>query len=334
MELEQIISFWNLPSDTRVLHRIDKGVLSVNYAIGTNNQRWFLKRYRYGAKEEAKIREVHQVKRHFAEHGIPVVMPLEGRNATTYLFTDGAWYALFPFIDARQIERTDLTPASLASAGLLLAKIHRISREDPLVVEDVAKDWGLADLERKAQEVLDVLASKPRAEWDDFDRKSDEIIRIKLDLARKNTLTFTDLGLAKDTLCHGDYQEANMFFNDRDEVAWLFDWEKTDMEPRVYEVLRAIDLMCINGNLEPASIAKAQIFLRAYHEDFPLTRDELAAGLKGRYIRGIHSIWTIRQHYITKDNRSDKFLETEYRNIYHLAEREAILEPALLSVIN
>ena len=329
MEIDAIVEHWQLPSDTQVISEVTKGVLSTNFIIGTSKQRWFLKRYRFD--DGAKIKEIHGVKRHFSSHGIPVIMPLEGRDESTAFHADDGWYSLFPFIDGRQPERELLTPTALTSAAQLLAKIHLLSKTSPFVVQDIAKDWdGPATLE-KAEEILAIINAKPKK--DDFDLKSEAILKVKMELVRKNTVSFAELGLSKDTLCHGDYQEANMFFDEDDRVSWLFDWEKADMEPRTYEVLRAMELMCMNGNFTQRHIDNAKHFVRSYHEAYPLNHEELAAGLTGRRIRGIHSIWTMQQHYIVKNNRSDRFLEAEYKNIAHIADRARIFEPEILAAV-
>jgi hypothetical protein len=82
------------------INKVDKGFLTENHILFDSTNKYFLKRYRFDKKE--KIEEIHNAKKYFAQGGIPVILPIIHKEGNTFLFFDGAYFALFPFVDGLQ----------------------------------------------------------------------------------------------------------------------------------------------------------------------------------------------------------------------------------------
>lgn len=304
--LSEIIVEYGLPEDSKLLSVVEQGVLSRNWIIGNEKSRYFLKRYRKFTEE--RVREIHATMEYFSNHGIPIIMPLKRKNGSDYWRdNDGNSYALFPYVAGKQFERRNIPDDAIVVMAETLAKIHRLSLTNPMVITDVVGDWDDEDFLERAEKILNIISSKQ--ERNHFDELVKRKINQQITLVNKYDLRFSDLSLKKDTLCHGDYQDGNIFFAPDNTVESVFDFEKCDMEPRIYEVLRAIDLTIIGGEYSTERLEKAKIFLRTYDRSYPLVKQEIIDGCLARYIKQTHDTWIEEEYYLRGNERPMIYLK-------------------------
>lgn len=301
----------------RFVSKITEGYLSNNFILESRGKKFFLKQYRYDDLE--KIREIHQVKFFFAKGGIPVILPLSSA-ANEYIFEFGKkYYSLFPFIAGRIIRRINRSERAFASAGEMLARIHLLSKDGhPDILHSYFNLWDKDEFFKELAEIKGKITSLEPAT--DFDKLAHQAMSYKAELVEKSTISFEDLGLRRDHIIHGDYHGNNIFYDDSDNVQWVFDIEKANIAPRSFEIARCVDFMCFANSFEEENFVDANCFLAAYSAVYPIERKELGAGFTAFYLKGIHSLWVEREHYLDKNFRVDHFLESDIEKTRYYTE--------------
>lgn len=306
--LEKIRKLYGVAEKAELFEKVKDGYMSQNFILQNDGTKLFLKQYRFDNLE--KIKEIHRAKFFFASGNIPVILPIQD-NEGDYIFDHaGKFYSLFPFVEGKIIRRADRSQKAFESAGQMLAKIHTLSKNGhPDIVHDQTKGWKKESFLPEAQEIkqkIETILVKT-----DFDKLALDTLQFKIKLVTENSLRYEELNLHNDHIIHGDYHGQNIFYDESDEVKYVFDIEKTTVSPRVLEIVRSMDFMCFSNNYESENFEDANIYLAAYNKIYPITKDELERGIKAYYIKKAHSLWIEREHYINNNLRVDCFLEGE-----------------------
>lgn len=301
----------------RFVRDVKGGFLSHNFVLAAAGKKYFLKQYRFD--EETAIRRIHAVKHFLAKAGIPVILPFETHGHSHFFRHGGRYYSLFPFVRGRHFLARTVTKKGLRSAASVLADIHLAGRNArPAGVLKPEKSWRKAAF--LAQWNIIRRRILRRRKKDAFDRMALRVLGMKRDFVLANGTSYRSLGLRSDHLTHGDYHLQNIFFDDRDRVAWVFDLEKTEIAPRVLEVIRSMDLNCFDGHFKQGNFANARTYLRAYHARYPLRKKELENGLRAYVTKDAHGLWVEKEHYLRGNTRVDVFLRTDFRNWSHFSK--------------
>lgn len=296
--------------------KVTKGFLSDNYFLSDGANKFFLKKYRFDNSN--RVIEVHSAKKYFSDGGVPVILPIPNLEDSTFFEYDGAYYTLFPFVEGRHLEKGELTETAIISLGKMLGKIHLLGKDSKLVIDSWFK---IKSEEKISKEIEDVLTKISEVEQpNDFDKLALENVLMKKELLLKNTMTFESLGLSYDHLIHGDYLDHNVFFDDNDEVKWVFDFEKTDYSPRTYELFRSMIYAFLSEGVTEDNLKNAKKYIDAYSSVYPINKDEIKKGLQLYFIKIIHRLWIEGEHYLKGNNRVDHFLFNDYRTIKYLSE--------------
>lgn len=308
--LREIHSLYYFTKEVRFSHKVDRGYLSQNYVLENNEEKFFLKQYRF--TERKSVEEVHRVKFFFAEKTIPVILPIQTIRGESFFDYQGVFYALFPFREGQQYERGEVPDKALENSARLLAHLHQQSRTGQLdLVAERSFAWKAEKFFPKVEKILAKIAHLKTKT--DFDIQAEKLLLKKLGGIQKGTLSWEDFAFKADHIIHGDFHEANIFFTENDDVLWLFDWEKTNLAPRVIEVARALEFLCFSGNYEEENFRKAKVFLRAYNEVYPLESNELSRGVRAWYLNQLYSTWIFEEHYLKDNTRPDTFLDYQIK---------------------
>ena len=284
--------------------KVSGGYLSDNFAVGNDKIKYFLRQYRskYNKKENEQI---HRIKNFFAKNGIPIISPLKNKNGKTFFEFDGKFYALFPFIEGKVIEAKDLTIKTIHSIARMLAKIHLLSKNGfPELTEDRTSIYSKEKIVADGEKILSLINAKRKK--DEFDEQALCQIALKLDLVKQNNITFEDLGLKFDHLIHGDFHEMNLFYDQNNEVKFVYDLEKATVAPRSFEIARAIDYICLT-DFKDINIIRAAEFVKAYRSLYEISDEEIRKGLIFWYMKNIHNLWIEEAHYLQNNFRTDVF---------------------------
>jgi len=305
--------------------KVTRGFLSDNYFLSDGKTKFFLKKYRFDNSN--RIVEVHASKKYFAEGGIPVILPMSLLDGKTFFEYDGAYYALFPFVEGKHIERGELTEAAIISLGKMLGRIHLLGKESKLVSDDRFKIENKEKIFKKIEDILTKISevSSPS----DFDKVALENVQMKKKLLLGNTMTFESLGLNCDHLIHGDYLDHNVFFDENDGVKWVFDLEKTNYSPRTYELFRSMVYGLLSADVTEVDLKNARKYIDAYSSVYPISKDEIKRGLQLYFVKTVHGFWVESEHYLKGNTRVDHFLFDDHKRIKYLSENLDLLVDVL-----
>lgn len=316
--MENLISKVNHLYDLQ-LHsseKVTKGFLSENHILLTDDKKYFLKRYRFDKQE--RIEEIHSAKKYFADGGIPVILPITNNKGNTFFIFENGYFALFPFVSDIQLERGSLTDTAIISLGETLGKIHLLGKVCNLPIKERFKAWN----KEKSLEKIEAIYTELKKETNptDFDKLALESIETKKRLIQENSIVYEDLKLPSDHLIHGDYLDHNVFFGPDSKVSFVFDLEKTDYSPRMYELFRSLMYTFLSGDTDEKGLEKAKLYLMSYLSAYPTSKDELSKGLKLFYLKSIHGTWVEGEHYLVMSDRVDQFLHDDFQRIKYLSE--------------
>lgn len=339
--ITHIAAQYNFPH-LRYAGPVDQGYLSQNDILAADNRRFFLKQYRFTERDgnaSQLVAIIHRAKFHFADHGIPAILPLPTQNGQTFFVWDKRCYALFPFIEnGIKTKRGEMPLAVLKSAGDTLGRLHRAGHN----VFNIAPVRGKATFDagpfwEKSERILAIIAQRDKLS--PFDELAQETLRLKRSLAKENPPIFTELGLSDDHLVHGDYQNDNFFVDESNQVSHVFDWELTKVTAREADLLRSILFICLQKGgdftltLTPATVAQAEHYLRSYHEAYPVHPQKLAAAVDSRQLGNIYSLWVEEEHYLLDNDRVDLFLPGASHALQYFAENKESFTQMLLEMI-
>lgn len=302
--------------------KVERGFLTENHVLVSGDSKYFLKKYSY-SKEE-KIKEIHLAKEFFASNGIPVILPIQNKSNLTYFLFEGVYFALFPFVPGRHIDKKELSDTAIKSLGKTLAKIHLAGRDTSLNIQSRFSSWDKDQFIKKAVDLIAIIEQgNTGSEFDNIALKN---LKMKKELIESNSISFESLKLQNDHLIHGDYHEQNVFFAENDEVSNVFDLEKVTYAPRTFEVVRSLMFIFWGNDFTQENIEKGKRYLQAYNEMYPISIEELKAGLRLNYLRQLHGFWVETEHYLKQNYRVDQFLQSGYESIKYLSENIDRLE--------
>jgi aminoglycoside phosphotransferase (APT) family kinase protein len=146
-----------------------------------------------------------------------------------------------------------------------------------------------------------------------FDLSALAMLETQKRLVGRVSRKYEDFSFGEPHVLHGDYQEGNIFFDENDNVRWTFDLEIANLAPRIFEVMRSMEIICFNGYFDESSFVRAETFLRAYHSVYPLEKSVLAAGVEAWYYNQAHTTWVLEEYYLKGNARVAEFVEKYMR---------------------
>ncbi|MEK6935269.1 MAG: phosphotransferase, partial [Nanoarchaeota archaeon] len=267
--LEKIQKLYGIAKKVELFEKMRDGYLSQNFILQNGGTKLFLKQYRFDNLE--KIKEIHRAKFFFASGNIPVILPIQN-NEGDYIFEHAKkYYSLFPFVEGRIIQRTERSRKAFESAGKMLAEIHILSKQGyPDIIHDYVKGWKKEEFLSEAETIKQRIETT--SVKTNFDKLALETLQCKIKLVAENNLRYEELNLKNDHIIHGDYHGRNIFYDENDEVKYVFDIEKTTVSPRVLEIVRSMDFMCFSNNYEAKNFEDANFYLAAFNKIYPITK--------------------------------------------------------------
>lgn len=299
--IDKINIIYGLKLD-HIHEKIKGGYLTDNYLLNDGKKRFFLKKYR--GDDRDRICEIHKAKFYFASNDIPIILPIKDVDGGTFFYYQKNYYALFPYIERDLIPRSKQNEKTLKSLSSMLGKIHLVSGDHGLI--DIKKANVSWDIEKFYHECEYFLVLIDRVN-DPFNKYAKKHIELKKSLSRRIDRIPDDIKLKCDHVLHGDYHEHNVFYRGQS-VSDVYDLEKSGIGPRVFEVIRMIDLVAFNYDFEPKNYIHAKILFDTYDGIYSISKQEWHDGLLAYYYKFFTNLWILRTHYIEKNNRPDTFL--------------------------
>ncbi|MFN8439738.1 MAG: aminoglycoside phosphotransferase family protein [Caldilineaceae bacterium] len=301
---------------------VARGFLSRNFVLESAANQYFLKQYRFTQLEN--VAAVHEAKFFFAAAGVPVILPIKTQSGASFFEFEQRYYALFPYIEGRQLKRGSFPAKALETSAAVLGLIHRSGKNASVShVKARPAVSNPSHFDETSQFILAKIAESPMTE---FDQLALATIQSKLKLVEHHRNEFSKIDLLSDHLVHGDYQDTNLFFDAADRVSHVFDWELTRVIHRGLELVRAIEFICFanpenfKAVFSAENYEKARCFLQHYHDFYPIQRSEFETVWRARYFDKLLSLWVEEEHYLANNPRVDPFLEAEYHTLHYYSQ--------------
>lgn len=318
LPLENILRLYDLRLE--LVEKISGGFLSENYVLTDGSAKYFLKRHRHTDKNQ--VDGVCLAEQFFAEGGVSVVLPILTEQGECFFDYESGFYSLYPFVDGHHIERGKLTEQAAISLGRTLAVLHKRGKESTLKISEQFNAWDTDKfLSRVAAIETEVNKEQPLSELGPMVLES---LRLKKRAVAEERVSFNQLGLSNDHLVHGDYFCDNVFFGKNDDVSYVFDFEKTQYAPPMYELFRSMFVSFLSiPNQENLELAKK--YIDAYLETYPFPKEVVKNSLVAAYQKQIHSLWIEEEHYLKNSTRPDPLLPSQFAcNRYYIENRKEI----------
>lgn len=292
------------------------GLLCQNFLVEAEQGTFFLKQYR--KQTSAWVYEIKFAEEFFADNDIQVILPFKDESGRAAFWYDDNWYSLFPFVEGIQKASDALSPHHIESMARLLAKMHHAGmhfsgREMPLL-----KLWDRGRFLLDYVEIMRRLNAVPDA--DDMDRLFRSTLERKYQFVMRNNMRPDDFDLPRNCLLHGDFQHGNVFFDQTGTVTAVFDFEKTCLGPRAFELVRALMITNFDHGFDADDFDRARLFLRVYQEHFPISFEEFFKGMHVYSIDLAHVLWMEAKRYLKGLKQYDDIYRSHAMRTAHLGQ--------------
>lgn len=304
------------------------GSLSRNFIVESKSGKYFLKDCGFDA---SRISEIHGVINFLYSQNIPVICPLFNRkNQDSFRFGD-TYYALYPYVEGTLLSLDTRNDKNIEEAGETLAAIHGLSAGvPPFSMQEKPYYCDKRKFLERANKILSIINSK--SQKDSFDLQALEKITLQKRLVEDDKAYRRSI-LKNDHIIHGDYTLYNMFFDNKDRVAYIFDLEKTSLAPRAMELARSIDRICFHSHFDANSFRYAEIYLHAYNRHYPISKSELSEALSLYYREQTYKLWLEKEHYLGNNFRADDLLENDLNSLKYFQKHFESFSETILSFL-
>jgi Ser/Thr protein kinase RdoA (MazF antagonist) len=309
--------------DVVSFEKIDKGFASENYKVTTADGTFFLKKHRgSGAK---RIDSIEQAEQCFANGGIPVVLPIKNKNAKLHSVVDGSIYVLYPFVSGKQYVSGNIPLEMASKMGSMLAQAHLVTVDGFTGAYNEDLNFSLRPKDDALSRMDKIISSIPKKT--EFDEIAIRGLKLKKTLLQNAAATIESIDSAPRTICLGDYYPDNVFFDQDNNIAHIFDLDMAGPGPRIIELVRSALLTCCWYVYIPENIQKAKAFVYEYYKMYPFNEQELRDALEFYFLKAIRSTWREKLHYSENDFRSDADYKLALGEIEYLDKnRQSLLE--------
>jgi homoserine kinase type II len=297
-----LLEGWSL-GELHGLERVTGGATNRVYRVESARGLAFLRVYKRA--ERALAEREHALIAHVREQGLPVVGLRVARNGSTVVEQGGNVCALYEPAPGVQRRGADLDGAQATSAGAVLGRIHRALSALPDVGYLRWKlDWDRAAWVERLNVVERALLGRPQPSAPELqagDRWALERLRAQRAWLAHPDCVHSYRPLAAAQVVHGDYHDANLFF-EGDRVSAVIDWEQAAFMPCGYELARAAWFMF---RLEPE---RTQRLFAGYTSERPLDPAALTDGARAWGCFADHHVWPLEEVYLNGNPAARRYI--------------------------
>ncbi|MEK7615319.1 MAG: phosphotransferase [Patescibacteria group bacterium] len=286
------------------------GHLCKNYFLQTSKERYFLKQYR----SISSVADIKAAEIFFFTHGFPVILPIRSNKGRDFFDIEEHRFSLFPFVDQISPRASELTKTMIASMGTTLAKMHSIGKDEKHTRYAPIRLWKREDFFASLH-ILETFLAKQES-ISPMQKFALNSLHIQEEYLEEHQQSPNDFSLPHDCLLHGDFIYTNLFFDGEGQIRSIYDFERTGMGPRAYELARSIFLTCFDDGWEERNYEMARDFLRAYTDVFPMQKDEYMLGARMYAQHFMHMTWLETKVILEKSG--------PHINLLHPARRRTV----------
>jgi len=284
---------------------VPRGLLNRGWRITTTNGRFFLKQYvAADTADPGIIARQHRATRGLARIGLPAAAPLPDADGDTVTVLGAHGYALFPWIEGRHREGTELTGTQSRRLGALLGLVHTglagIQPAPP------AGQHPSADADRTHAQIDQLLALvRGHRPHDSFDALAEHRLLERRTLLREHAHRRPPAADGRVSgWVHGDFHPLNLLYRG-DEPAAIIDWDRLGVHPRAEEAVRAAAIFFVHPVDGRLDLPKVRAYARAYRRTAGVAAQEVAAAVHRVWWERLNDFWMLHWRYQRRDQRSD-----------------------------
>jgi len=290
------------------------GLASKTYIVTSGQGKWVLKQYRKQIQPQA-ISFIHSLLLQLEEQKFPASRLNLTPNGQDYVTMDGNCYAMFYYAPGYRSDGFVMTKSlryrHIKQAGAALGRFHCLT----------------ADMMLHGQRNHGYKTTVSRERWDSYDDYPDEwseLVTQAIQLRNREPLipdtiskhikdkmvnlvrTENERALLPITITHGDYGPWNLLFRPLAVLNSVIDFDDVSLEERIEEVAASILPFAAVRSNDRLNIEDGRVFLESYHQEYPLTLDELQAlpRVLERYL--LKRALTILRRYIVYGRKGDE----------------------------
>jgi Ser/Thr protein kinase RdoA (MazF antagonist) len=266
--------------------------------VDVDGETYFLRAYSRLSPPE--VAAEHELIRHVASRGVPAPLPVARADGSTVVAVDGVAHALFESARGDQRARESLTDADARASGAMLARVHAATDGyQGAPVRPLWLDWDGEAWVRRLDRIA--AAIEQLGHRSDLNAWAATRVASQRDWLADSACPHSYTPTFRSQLLHGDYQEANLFFDDAG-VSGVIDWDNAVVFPRAYELVRACAFMF---GVEPAHTAA---FVDGYRSVAPLSEAELADGAAAWGCYSDHHVWALEETFLNGNAAAARFI--------------------------
>ncbi len=290
---------------------------SDNFRVQSTAGPLFLKRYRNRISNV--VDEIKRSEQYFAQEGIPVLLPLLDTYGRGAFWHEGHWFSVFPWVDGVAPVQGGLTLETVNSLGTMLGRIHtagaRFEKED-------FQTLRLWDARRFAFEAVEIIRRlEQRSPRTPLDERMLEVLKKKQSYVQSNTIRPDGTTIGPLCLLHGDFIPQNVFVDTQGKVEWVFDFEKTCVGPRAYELARSLFISCFDVGWDAEAFARARAYLMAYRQYQSIDDAEVERGMRLYALNLAHMAWIEAKYVLFGIASHTSIYEQHAKRFEHLSTR-------------
>lgn len=295
--LRRVLAAWNIGAAAAVAE-VPGGATNRVFRVETCSGTWFVRRYAkrdpaLAAREHALIDAVRSA-------GLPAPAPIALAGGGTVLVSEGEVYALYEPAVGRQLDKVELGREHAWACGEMLGRLHvaLAARPDAGYVRWSLSWDGAEWLERLSRVEAAIHSAGVR---DVTDRHALERVRAQRAWLSDVRCHHAYSAEHASQVTHGDYQNANLFFDDAG-VSGIIDWEQAAWMPRAYEAARAVSFIFLPDR------ERTRTFLEAYSKASGAGAAELADGARAWGAFADHHVWPVEQVYLHENAAARRYI--------------------------
>lgn len=289
------------------------GLASKTYILSSRKGKWALKQYRKEIQPQA-IAFIHSILIQLEQLGFPACRLSLTPDGQHYVMIDGYCYAMFDYESGYHSGWFAMNKAlrhlHIKQAGAALAHLH----------------WLTADMVLQGHGNRGYKTAESRERWDSYSDYPDEwseLITRAFQIRNKeplipNTISKhindkmvnlfqgeNERALLPISITHGDYGPWNLLFRPFSGLISVIDFDDVSLEERIEEVAASIINFAADKSNNRINLEDGRVLLESYHQEYPLTLDELRAlpMVLERYL--LKRALTILRRYIVSWRRAD-----------------------------
>ncbi len=307
----------------------EKGISTKNIiAVTAEGDTYFIKKHKKGDLE--KISNAEKAAQFIATYSnTPVLLPTPTSEGKAHAVIEEEAYSVFPYVhDSGRPESDGADIAHMKRLGAMLGMIHSASQKAALP-DDVqhVPAWILESKEEslaRFEKLRTLITAK--SERDEYDEKALAFIDLKASLMDSVELESESHEVL--AMCHGDYHQSNLLFNEQGEISAVCDWDISGVGNPYTELVRSFKMCVIGWKYKQLDTLwePAAAFMEGYRSTcgYTIEVSKVETAIRVWYSKLLTQAWPLTDHYYLNHTKSDRSVDSDLNKLLFLRDDQKI----------